>query len=522
MRPPLPLLKLLLASLNMAVLCLVMALLVSQCSANDIRSWGTAFHILALLWLLLRGAFWTLTITTDGIHSASAFYLLYWAPNPLQFANFLLLPLFYGQVVSTRRKWATQWRYIRPVYIAITTSMVVFMAITAIISAVEEHLEYKCLSEDSKRDCYHPPYQAEGFRVVTTFCFFALAVIVAAYGIQMARLQESQHRRFLIYEPRALAILNSVLFSVFLSKGIYQLCSTLNIWYLPNIPLQGDEDISPLNFIVFCWWDYLPTVLLLLVVTNRGRGAGTTGAPAGGGGGGGGARSLLATSHAKRLPQALPDYGLFREIKIEAMRTGAAGSSGSDGRGGHSPFGSTILSDATANARGLRAGGAGAALAGGLGGGAGGGGGSLLGSSYGSASPSPTMLDLAGGSWRWGRGSVFDDPNRYWVGSGTPEQPSLITSAAAAALPPVHSGAAGSTGGGSSAAAPTGSRHARPPLQDEAAIASDSPDGSGSESGTRGDDGGGGRRGRRGEGSRALTRGRGAGERTSLMHGSNW
>lgn len=47
---------------------------------------------------ILRGIFWVLTITTGDQWRAQVFYLLYWLPNPLQFASFLLLPLFYTQV----------------------------------------------------------------------------------------------------------------------------------------------------------------------------------------------------------------------------------------------------------------------------------------------------------------------------------------------------------------------------------------------------------------------------------------
>jgi hypothetical protein len=158
----LPVLKLLLASVNMAVLCMVVTLFLNHISSqNDLRSWAPAFYLLASIWLVLRGIFWITTITYGGFTSAS-FYMLYWLPNPIQFANYLLLPLFFGQVLSSRRKWPKTWRYIRPIYIALTASMVSFMVLSSIKAAILERQEYKCLTEhkdSSDHLCYHALYQ---------------------------------------------------------------------------------------------------------------------------------------------------------------------------------------------------------------------------------------------------------------------------------------------------------------------------------------------------------------------------
>lgn len=49
----LPVLKLLLTSIDILVLCVVVALLVNHCkSQHDIRSWATAFYLLVLIWLV--------------------------------------------------------------------------------------------------------------------------------------------------------------------------------------------------------------------------------------------------------------------------------------------------------------------------------------------------------------------------------------------------------------------------------------------------------------------------------------
>lgn len=320
----LPIYKLILASINMAILCLVGALLWEHClGKHRRRSWATAFYLLSVVWLLLRGAFWTMTITTEGFDTAT-FYVVYWVPNPLQFANFLLLPMFYAQVLSGSRDWDRRWRIMFPIYAVLTVGMVTFMLVTAAIAAIsDEQQRLKCQSEhyrpahhhhhhshssnyssstithgddDDSLDidvgpCYRAPFEAHGFRSLTIICFYALAVFTAKFGWDMAALGAGRHQRYLLSEPRALAALNIVLFVVFLSKGTYQLISALDIWYLPNLPLEGNADIQPINFAAFCLWDYLPTSLFLMVINAR---------PAGGGG-------------SRRRPN-LPNYGVFREI----------------------------------------------------------------------------------------------------------------------------------------------------------------------------------------------------------------
>ncbi|CAM9500505.1 unnamed protein product, partial [Discosporangium mesarthrocarpum] len=262
-----------------------MMLLVSHCrSLYDIKSWATAFHALVLGWLVLRGMFWMLTIYSMQHWRSSTFYILYWLPNPLQFGCFLLLPLFYSQVLSSRRGWRRLWAFIRPSYISLISGMTTFMIASSILMATEGQRgqqQYKCVSarptshghgKAHHHHCYRMDFSSDAFRLLSALCFFALSIFVAAFGVQVAKLEAWQHRRFLIYQPRALAVVNCILFAVFLSKGGYQVVSVMRLWHLPDIPLQGDEDVCLLNFLVFLYWDYLPTLSLLLVVTGRSRG----------------------------------------------------------------------------------------------------------------------------------------------------------------------------------------------------------------------------------------------------------
>eukprot|EP00752_Nemacystus_decipiens_P005415 g4909.t1 len=319
----LPLLKLLLATIDVAVLCLVVALLVSNCRSKQygVRVWSKAFHVLVFFWLILRGVFWVLAITTRQEWHSISFGLLYWLPNPLQFGSFLLLPMAYSKVLSPSNQWEARSRTVGRAYVTLVSSMLVYMVGFAVAQAVSDNRQLRCVtagkgSEHTPQACYDMELNSQAFRVLTGFCFFALAAGVAGYGFQMSKLTTSQNRAQLIYQPRALAALNCFLVAVFLSKGAYQMSSVLRLWYLPDIPLQGSEDVCLLNFCVFLFWDYVPTVWLLLVME------GTTGEHVG--------TSVVKAVFPSRIlsnfgddMSNLPDYGVFREIKAAAARQAA-------------------------------------------------------------------------------------------------------------------------------------------------------------------------------------------------------
>eukprot|EP00904_Undaria_pinnatifida_P005066 jgi/Undpi1/168/HiC_scaffold_1.g00165.m1 len=323
----LPVLKLVLAAVDAAVLGLVVFLVASNFRSrrHGTRSWATAFHILVLLWLILRGIFWVMTITAGERWHGDTFYLLYWLPNPLQFGSFSLLPLFYSQVLSSKREWRARSRIIAPVYITLVSGMLLYMVGWTILTALRERKEFQashrqCPAADPNarkptRGCYEMEFASEAFRVLTATCFFALAAVVAASGVKMSRLTLSQNRLYHIYQPRALAALNCFLFTVFLSKGAYQISSIMGLWYLPDIPLKGSKDVCLLNFGVFFYWEYMPTVWLLLVMTgSKDNNVGTSVVKA------------VFPSRALNIydTRNLPDYGLFREIKAAAAAEEAA------------------------------------------------------------------------------------------------------------------------------------------------------------------------------------------------------
>ncbi|CAN0380762.1 unnamed protein product, partial [Laminaria digitata] len=79
--------------------------------------------------------------------------------------------------------------------------------------------------------------------------------------------------------------------------------------------IQGSKDVCLLNFGVFFYWDYMPTVWLLLVMTgSNGNNVGDNVVKA------------VFPSRALNIGDTrnLPDYGLFREIKAAAAAEEAA------------------------------------------------------------------------------------------------------------------------------------------------------------------------------------------------------
>jgi hypothetical protein len=123
-----------------------------------LQSWSTLFHILCFCWLCLRGAFWCVTITAVGKWEIFTLYLLYWVPSPIEFGSFMLLPLFFSQVLYPRyvyrwlcvqltsqslfpfiREWKIYWGFICLVYFCVILGLTVFMLIWAILREVNDH-----------------------------------------------------------------------------------------------------------------------------------------------------------------------------------------------------------------------------------------------------------------------------------------------------------------------------------------------------------------------------------------------
>jgi hypothetical protein len=100
----------------------------------DKQSWGFIFHLITIAWLIVRGAFWISTITHFIRWTTLSFYLLYWMPAPFEFAGYMILPLFFAQVLYPTQ-WKKYWSTIRPFYFVIIIGIIVFQALWAWLAA---------------------------------------------------------------------------------------------------------------------------------------------------------------------------------------------------------------------------------------------------------------------------------------------------------------------------------------------------------------------------------------------------
>lgn len=289
-----PFFKTLLVMTNFSILSFLAIFMMDHVKANyNIMSWSSVFHILCICWLIMRGLFWLFTITSEDNWTNVTFYTLYWMPHPFQFGAFMLLPLFFAQVVYPTI-WRTYWTLIRPMYIMSLFGVVIFQTVWAVLAAFEDKIQSdtcedalsnspgsvfgnvttittsnatSLLPDDGR--CFHTDYSSNAFRLIASALFIGLATIQGIYGYQIAFLNVPQYRRFFAAPQAVLNAVNTTLFISFLSRGVYQFGTVFGMYILPQIPLQGDEDVSPLVFFCFELWDYVPTTLLILTVTAR-------------------------------------------------------------------------------------------------------------------------------------------------------------------------------------------------------------------------------------------------------------
>ena len=92
--------KITLVFINFSILAYVVVQIIDHYkSQNDIKSWSSAFNILSFIWLFIRGTFWFFTVVSHRPWGSWSFYALYWLANPIEFGSFMLVPLFFSQVL---------------------------------------------------------------------------------------------------------------------------------------------------------------------------------------------------------------------------------------------------------------------------------------------------------------------------------------------------------------------------------------------------------------------------------------
>jgi hypothetical protein len=123
------LLKILLLLTNFTILTYLLVLMINHHKSNfDKKSWAFLFHVLTFSWLTIRGVFWISTLTSLMKWTTTNFYLLYWMPTPLEFGAFMLLPLYFAQILYPV-EWKKYWRFIRPVYFGLTVGIFLFQSL---------------------------------------------------------------------------------------------------------------------------------------------------------------------------------------------------------------------------------------------------------------------------------------------------------------------------------------------------------------------------------------------------------
>jgi hypothetical protein len=279
--------KITLMVLNFCILSFLVMLIVDHYQANySLFSWSACFHFLSLSWLTIKGIFWLLTITTDYEWSAFQFYLLYWLPSPVEFGSYMLVPLFFGQVLYPD-VWAAHNKWILPLYGLLVLSLVMFMVVWAVLAATEQgqkpcdittalHQNIE-LDDYDLQHCFKMVYSSDAFRIVSACCFVLLAIFQVIFGWKLASLTPEEapyYVQYFLMEPKHVSVVCYILFVCYLTEGTYEILATLDIITNPRVDLSGRYDVDPLVFCCFVCWDYLPTVLLVTTLTNRRLGSG--------------------------------------------------------------------------------------------------------------------------------------------------------------------------------------------------------------------------------------------------------
>ena len=198
--------------------------------------------------------------------------------------------------------------------------LIVFQALWISLTALQMQREKAVCDNtvDNGEHCFHTEFSSDAFRVISACCFLFLAAAQGSYGYQLTFLDPRLHERYLISSPKILAAVNTILVVSFLSRGVYQLITLLKVFFLPDIPLQGTEDVSIWTLLFFMVWDYVPTVLLVVTVTSKVMGNNNR-------------RRLsydsnawewtTATTTSLSTRIAFPEYGVFRQLEDDEVVT---------------------------------------------------------------------------------------------------------------------------------------------------------------------------------------------------------
>lgn len=183
----------------------------------------------------------------------------------------MLLPLFFTQILYPE-EWKKYWVIVRPIYYIFLISLVVFQMVWALLAALDDDADVggNCFDENGVAvACFHTEYSNNVFRAMTAMCFIFLAVCQGVYAVKISNLDKSSYDCHFLLSPKMLLIMNSMLVLSFITKGFYQFGAIFEMYFLPDIPLQGSSDVDLVILLTFELWEYLPTLLLVLAVTSK-------------------------------------------------------------------------------------------------------------------------------------------------------------------------------------------------------------------------------------------------------------
>ena len=237
-----PFLKAFLTISNFALLYFLINLMLEQYQSNySLKSWSSIFHILCVCWLTIRGFFWVFTLVLYDPAWEIYLKILYWAPCPFEYGSFLLLPLFFAQVVYPR-----EWRITAPYILPIFALFVLTMTLSTIVWIYYTLNSYTLVSgtpcsqmagHKKSPICERLGFSSNLFRWFTALCFLVLGALQAVYSVHLYQLDARQYLRFLITDKDWITSLNIILFLSFMSRGVYQVLAIFDLCELPEIPL---------------------------------------------------------------------------------------------------------------------------------------------------------------------------------------------------------------------------------------------------------------------------------------------
>eukprot|EP01032_Pedospumella_encystans_P011738 gene11738-13628_t len=222
------------------------------------------------IWLFVRGLFWISTLTTDENWTPGSYYFLYWMPVPIEFASFLLFPLYFIQVI-----YPVEWReyedWLIPSYVFVVAILLSCQAIFIIVDLMyQNETARNCgrMHSHLPHECFEMDINNQFFRAITACCFCILATIQSVYALKLHTVSRIRYERFLACSQETMFYVNCVLVASFASRSLYQVLAMLDISTLPDVPLSVDGDCPLVVFLFFELWDYVPTILLITTVTS--------------------------------------------------------------------------------------------------------------------------------------------------------------------------------------------------------------------------------------------------------------